>query len=75
MSEFPPTYEQIIDLLKTTAKHAVNKFEKVSLEQYNARMDICNKCEFFVEKRCTKCGCYMEHKAKWEVAKCPEKFW
>lgn len=49
----------------------------VSPEDYAMRLDICNGCEFLKKEsmRCSKCGCLLEHKAKWKTADCPENKW
>jgi len=43
----------------------------------DARLAICQKCDFFEKNnnRCKKCGCYMEIKTKLKVEKCPERKW
>jgi hypothetical protein len=42
-----------------------------------ARLDICNQCEFFRMKtqRCRLCGCFMSLKATLTQASCPAKKW
>ena len=46
-------------------------------EVYNHRMNICGGCEFFLkeDKRCSKCGCFMEAKTKFIKTKCPMDKW
>jgi hypothetical protein len=39
------------------------------------RLSICESCEFFRDKRCLKCGCFMEKKAHLEKATCPMDKW
>lgn len=41
------------------------------------RMDLCSTCEFFIvqESRCSKCGCYMNVKARMSVSTCPLNKW
>jgi hypothetical protein len=41
------------------------------------RMNICGGCEFFIrdEKRCNKCGCFMEVKSKFINTTCPIDKW
>jgi len=67
------------NLLNTTTdvvKGALNG-EGVSLteEQANARLDICKQCEFYVNERCSKCGCYMAVKTHLKAASCPVNKW
>lgn len=46
-------------------------------EEYENRMNICDKCPQFdhKRKRCHLCGCFMEHKAKFRAAECPSSKW
>ena len=39
------------------------------------RLAICEKCEFYVNTRCTKCGCYMAVKTHVKAANCPVGKW
>lgn len=49
----------------------------VTEDVYNQRMQICNTCEFFRkdDKRCTKCGCFMEAKTRFKKTFCPIHHW
>jgi hypothetical protein len=42
-----------------------------------ARLAVCEGCEFFIiaDRRCQKCGCWMEVKAGFRTATCPEGKW
>lgn len=46
-------------------------------ETMQARLDICNSCEFLLKKTttCKKCGCFMVAKTKLEKAECPIGKW
>lgn len=46
-------------------------------EIYNQRMDMCQKCEFFIKdsKRCSQCGCFMEAKSRFKNTYCPVGKW
>jgi hypothetical protein len=46
-------------------------------EVYNHRMKVCGGCEFFIkeDKRCSKCGCFMEAKSKFIKTNCPMDKW
>ena len=43
----------------------------------SARLAVCEGCEFFIaaDRRCQKCGCWMELKAGFRTANCPEGKW
>lgn len=49
----------------------------VTEEKQQERMEICQGCEEFVEKRqmCLECGCYLPNKTSGSFAKCPLKKW
>lgn len=49
----------------------------VTEELHNHRLNICNGCEFFrlEDKRCSKCGCFMEAKSKFKKTYCPIGKW
>jgi len=49
----------------------------VTEEIYTTRMNICNSCEFFRvdDKRCSKCGCFMEAKTRLKKTYCPIHKW
>ena len=44
-------------------------------EVAKARLIICEQCEFYVNSRCTKCGCYMAVKTHVKAASCPVGKW
>ncbi len=61
------------DLSKWVAEGAPN----VSQDDYKQRLSDCNSCEHLIrdKMRCGKCGCLVEHKAKWKTTKCPIDVW
>lgn len=44
-------------------------------EVAKARLVICEQCEFYINSRCTKCGCYMAVKTHVKAASCPVGKW
>lgn len=46
-------------------------------EVADARLNICNSCEFLFQptKNCKKCGCFVVAKVHGATAKCPENKW
>jgi recombinational DNA repair protein RecR len=65
------TFEVVQDTVSLTSNPLVPKNE------YKERLKICSTCEHFIlkNKRCKKCGCYMESKARFSIAKCPIQKW
>lgn len=81
--EFPSVEKQIGNLAKFAIEmvtdiattHDLDVFASQDLQK--ERMDICNQCEHFAyrQKRCKKCGCWMEHKVKFTASECPDDRW
>ena len=55
----------------------LDKNKRVLEDIYKERMDICNKCDYFINmtKQCKKCGCFMEIKTRIDNAYCPIGKW
>jgi hypothetical protein len=71
----PPSFLQMAkNFTKAVADHVSNGMVAVSQDKYIERLDACNSCPNLLEekKRCGLCGCFLEHKAKWERATCPD---
>ena len=71
----PPTIQMAKNFVKAAAKHIADGMEKVTIEQFKARIDVCNKCEYRLKNRCThpKCGCFLDIKAWWKSEDCPDE--
>lgn len=65
------TFEVVQDAVTLTGNPFVEK------DTYKDRLKICATCEHFIQKskRCKQCGCFMESKAKFTMAKCPIQKW
>lgn len=50
---------------------------RLSEDDANRRLMICQQCEFFKEdqKRCNKCGCFMAVKTYLKAERCPIGKW
>jgi hypothetical protein len=75
-----PDMLQMAKNLATTAKDVVSdaiegKDIAASQQQIKERISICNDCDWFFEKRCLKCGCFISVKSKLASAKCPLDKW
>ncbi len=76
--EMPSLMKQGMNFLKAGVKHVAGGMKKASQEEIDRRLGICKGCPFFVDgdaPRCTKCGCHMNLKARWETAHCPIQKW
>lgn len=66
-------YDSVRAILKSRVK-------TVPFDVYEERVAICEGCEFLwpgMEERlrCSKCGCFMKNKARFEALHCPIKKW
>ena len=62
--------------LGRVVKSAVTREKvRVPLEETARRMAICKGCEFYINARCRKCGCYMNLKSRLETEHCPIGKW
>ena len=59
------------------AKYVAEGAPNVSESNYKKRLQTCKTCPHLIENvmRCGKCGCLLEHKAKWKTTKCPIDKW
>ena len=82
--EFPSLPEQGKNLANFTFEVVKNVIDItpstptfVSEEEQEKRMDICRRCEYYSmrQNRCRQCGCYLSHKVKFGVSKCPVDKW
>lgn len=77
LPEGPSLIDMAKNFTKAIAKHARNKFDKVSDEEYDQRMTICQSCDYYEDKRCKQknCGCFITRKARWASEECPINKW
>lgn len=71
----PPAIDMAKNLYKDTIAWAKSGFEVTQKDEVDRRLDICFKCEFFKDGRCTICGCFMALKAKLATGQCPKGKW
>tara|TARA_R100000030_G_scaffold4717_1_gene3264 strand:+ start:1366 stop:1671 length:306 start_codon:yes stop_codon:yes gene_type:complete len=62
---------------KDLAKYVAEGAPNVSETDYRQRLADCNACVHLVKDkmRCGKCGCLIQHKAKWKTTTCPIGKW
>lgn len=81
MPSLPPTIQMAKNFLKAAGKHVMDGMRKVTFEEYQARIDKCNKCVppegWRMQNRCThpSCGCFLDIKAWWRSEDCPVEKW
>ena len=77
----PPQLPSVPQMAKNFAvaaiKHAASGMKKRNDEEVKRLITICNGCDFYFKntKRCSKCGCFMNVKARWATANCPIGKW
>ena len=72
----PSIFQKAKNLATTMGNFANSGFKVADEEVYNKRMEICRGCDRFENNRfCKECGCFMDLKAKIEVAECPLDKW
>ena len=71
--KLPSFFTMAANFTKELAAYAAKGAPNVSTESYVKRLDACNACPFLIKDamRCGKCGCLLEHKAKWRTSDCP----
>jgi hypothetical protein len=71
--KLPSFFTMAANFTKELAAYAAKGAPNVSPESYIKRLAACEECPFFQKEkmRCGKCGCLLEHKAKWRTSDCP----
>jgi len=76
----PPRTTQVRSLAAAVASECVAALSgesPVSEEEKARRIVVCQGCDFFVstDRRCSKCGCWVDAKAGFRTQRCPENKW
>ena len=66
------TFEVVQDAIGSSSSHII-----ASEEKRKERMSICRKCPYYSirHNRCKHCGCFLEHKIKFDISTCPIDKW
>jgi len=79
IAQFPSVFQQARNLMKQVWLSGSDAIKGkpiiASAEKANARLQICENCEFYKDTRCIKCGCFMHKKVHIESADCPVNKW
>ena len=71
----PSLTKQVHNIFGAAGK-AIKNPTPVSTEERERRLAICHACEFLVDgKRCLKCGCHVNWKARLAAWHCPIDKW
>lgn len=71
----PTLTQQAKNFGSAMLQHAKSGFKHVTEEVKQDRLSICATCPFLSEGRCTKCGCFLDHKASLSTSHCPISKW
>ncbi len=75
----PGWLEKVVNFSRAMVQHVATGMKTASNEVYQQRLGICQRCEFFRDNHCLKCGCWvagdMIAKARWESSVCPIGRW
>ena len=71
----PGLLQRVWNLTSSVADFVADGCQRVSQEDYSARLAVCNTCAERQECVCRKCGCWMPMKAAWRSAACPLNLW
>jgi hypothetical protein len=79
-NKLPPASTLVRNLgnsLLEEAQSILKQNPKITKEQTEQRINICQECEFFIREssRCQKCGCFLKWKTAWRSQKCPIGKW
>lgn len=73
--KYPSIWKMIASFTMALVDHVKAGGRVVSASEYAQRIRTCNACPHLIREsfRCGKCGCLLEHKAKWTSASCPDE--
>jgi hypothetical protein len=77
--QLPSVLQMAKNLMEDSTKIVTNALQGnstlVSDDIRTQRWSTCQTCEFLLNDRCTKCGCFMKVKVAFQTSKCPEGKW
>tara|TARA_R110002012_G_C11616018_1_gene608538 strand:+ start:867 stop:1316 length:450 start_codon:yes stop_codon:yes gene_type:complete len=73
----PNVFKMMKSFGKDLSKYVLAGAPNCSKEDYKERLLTCDACPHLMRNvmRCGKCGCLVEHKAKWRTTTCPINKW
>ena len=70
---FEDLLKEKLEQIRTVGKTVISGF--VPDEIAEQRYSMCLECEYFENKRCRTCRCYMPLKVIFKNGECPNKYW
>tara|TARA_R110002020_G_scaffold23035_1_gene77159 strand:- start:4643 stop:4975 length:333 start_codon:yes stop_codon:yes gene_type:complete len=74
-NKMPGAVRQVWNFTKSVTNYVRSGMENIDDQGYQVRLKICDGCPFRENDRCTKCGCFIEVKARWAKEACPDHRW
>jgi hypothetical protein len=71
----PPISVMLGSATDEIANWMKNGFNIANEELQQKRQNVCDSCEFYINRRCNKCGCFMAVKIKLQTSSCPDGKW
>ena len=73
--ELPSFFQMAKNFAADLSKYVAQGAPNVTQPNYIRRLAACEACPHLIKDRmrCGKCGCLVEHKAKWKTTTCPDK--
>ncbi len=74
-SKYPSIWKMIASFTLSLVEQIKAGSPVTSPSDYAERLRTCNACPHLIREdfRCGKCGCLLEHKAKWATSTCPDE--
>lgn len=71
----PSLIKMLANFTKASVEYVAAGMPSVTNEEYRERVETCHECPHLLKeaKQCGLCGCYIEQKASWQTAKCPDE--
>jgi hypothetical protein len=63
------------NLGQSLVEWSASGFKTCEGDELTKRLDLCVACEYLINNRCLKCGCFVEVKARLATSKCPIGKW
>lgn len=63
------------NLGKSLIEWSASGFKTCEGDELKKRLELCSSCQYLINKRCLKCGCFVEVKTRLATSKCPVGKW
>jgi len=73
--EKPSLLKKAFNFTNALTNHVVDGLSKATSDEFSKRIDLCLRCPFRSNEKCTKCGCFIQTKAAWKTSECPDGRW